>query len=133
MPETAFNNSITTDATVKVAVQKTINIPGPGIVVAIATGFVFHNHLNGTQDNTIIHLDNVSDTADKNVIGTTEVRHYSQLPTGSYPAVPYSITRTFTEDVGGEKTYYVNCRQDTGTGGYCYGNHLTLMHFAKQM
>ena len=128
---TAWGHYIITDNTSQVAVQDSITIPDPGIVVAIATGYVFHDHVNGTTDNTIITLDNVSGTNTVNVIGTVEVRTPAQVPTGAYWAVPYSITRTFVETTEGAKTYYVNCMKSQGGSGYCYGNHLTLLYFKK--
>jgi len=95
----------------------------------MSTGYVFHSHTNGAEDNTIITLDNASGTNPTNSIGTVEVRTPAQEPTAAYWAVPYSITRTFVESSAGAKTYYVNCRKSQGASGYCYGNHLTLLFF----
>ncbi len=129
--ETVWTNYLVTDNTSQVAVQDSITIPDPGIVVAIATGYVFHGHVNGVEDNTVISLDNVSGANEVNAIGTVEVRTPAVVPTGPYWAVPYSITRTFVETTEGPKTYYVNCKKNAGGSGWCYGNHLTLMYFKK--
>ena len=126
---TVYNNSLFTNNTSQVAVQSSITIPSSGIVVAMTTGYIFHDHINGTQDNTTITLDNTSGTNPVNSNGTVQVRIPSAVPTGAYWGIPYSITRAFTEATAGTKTYYVNCLQSDGTGGYCYGNHLTLIYF----
>jgi hypothetical protein len=127
--QTAYNNLLVTNGTSQVAVQQSITIPTAGIVVAMSTGYVFHDHTNGTTDNTIITLDNASGTSPTNSIGTVEVRTPAPEPTAAYWAAPYSITRTFVESSAGTKTYYVNCRKSQGASGYCYGNHLTLLFF----
>jgi hypothetical protein len=132
--DTAFVNSLATGNTGTVAVHKSATIPGPGVVLAIATGYVFHSHTNGGGDtNTVVSLRNTPGTTAVNGYATVEVRTPSAMPTSAWHAVPYSITTTFTEATGGVKDYYVNCRLSSGTAGYCYGNNLTLLYFENKL
>ncbi len=130
---TAYNNSVTTTSTSVAVITKTVTIPGPGVVLAMATGYVFHNHVNGTEDNTRITVSDVAALNPVNTMGTVEARTAAGLPTTAFQGIPYAITRTFTEATGGSITLYLNCQQSSGIGGYCYGNHLTLLYIPNTL
>jgi len=130
--ETTWTNAVYfTNNTPAVALSNTITIPDPGIVVAIATGFVFHDHTFGVQDGFKIELSNTTagSSVSINAIGYTETRVPNNVATGLWWGMGYSITRTFVESTAGAKKYYINGQLASGAAGYLYSNHLTLLYF----
>jgi hypothetical protein len=106
-------------------VNAVLTVPSSGFVMAVASGVLAINHVNGTGSQVFIDITNNSDPAATNARISTLLPQ--QLPTATYEN-PYSVQKIYKVTAAGQVNISVRAIRQFGSGGTASGR-LSLVYF----